>query len=265
MRLGICTGIDGMADAAAAGYDYVELAVPVLIADQDEAAFAPVRKSILDAPIPVEALNCFVPGHLRMTGPEVDLAAVRAHMDTALRRASEIGASIVVMGSGAARRAPDDFPLDRAMAQFVEAARMAGETAEKYGVTVALEPLVTKQCNFFNRVDTGVEIVEKVNHPRLRLLTDLFHFTAAGEPWENIVQAGARLAHTHLATPSIPETAEGEAYDFANFFAALAEAGYDTRSSVEDNPGLLRQAPGPRVEAYRAVREFVASFLPARV
>jgi len=259
MRIGICTGLDKLEAAYEAGYAYVESGVATLLPDQDEAAFAPVRKQFLAAPIRVEAFNGFLPPTLKVTGPEVDLDAVARYMDAALRRASEVGAKIVVFGSGGARCAPEGFPIDQAWAQFDVAGRLAAETAERYDVTIALEPLLKRACNFFNRVEEGAAMVDRVNHPRLRLLTDLYHISAEEEPFENITKAGKRLVHTHLATPAIPETGEGIAYDFAGFFCALHAAGYDARTSVEDNPGLL--GGKHNVEVYRAVREYVEQFL----
>jgi hypothetical protein len=64
----------------------------------------------------------------------------------------------------------------------------------------------------------------------------------------------------HLATPSLPETAEGADYDFAGFFKALRAAGYDGRVSVEDNPGLLGKAASKK-DAFFAISRFLNSFL----
>ena len=259
MRIGICVGLDKLNEAHEAGYAYVESGVATLLPDQDDAAFAPVKAQILAAPIPVEAFNGFLPGTLKVTGPEVDLAAVGRYMDVALRRAAEVGAKIVVFGSGGARCAPEGFPHDQAWAQFDVAARLAAETAQRYDITIALEPLLKRACNFFNRVEEGAAMVDRVNHPRLRLLTDLYHISAEEEPFANIVAAGKRLVHVHLATPAIPETGEGVAYDFAGFFKALYAAGYHDRASVEDNPGLL--GGKHNVPVYRAVLEYVEQFV----
>ncbi len=265
MRIGICTNPDLLDDAYAAGYAFAEMAAASLMFDQDDAAFAPIRARLLAAPIRVEAFNCFLPAHLKVTGPEVDLPAVGRHMDTVLRRASEVGASIMVFGSGGARTIPDGFPVERAREQFVEAARLAGQTAAKYGMTITLEPLLKRGCNFFNRTDQGITYVDTINHPNVRLLTDLYHITWEGEPFEHMVAAGPRLAHIHTATPCLPATGtdNGPVYDFPNFLATLARAGYDGRISVEDNPGLLGKFQPPLTEVYRVMREYVESCLPA--
>ena len=263
MRIGICTGEEHVAAAAEAGFAYVELTVGVLRPAEGEAAFQAVAARLAALPLPAEAFNCFLPAELRVTGPEVDLTAVGAYMDTALRRVAAVGGKIVVFGSGGARRAPEGFPLERARAQFVEAARLAGETAARYGVTIVLEPLVARMCNILNRVDEGAAYVRAVAHPRVRLLTDLYHFAEGGEPLAHLEQNAPLFAHVHLATPSLPETAPGTAYDFIGFLAALRAGGYDGRISVEDNPGLLGGKPD-LTPAYRAIYAYVESCLASR-
>ncbi len=265
MRIGICITPEHAVDAHAAGFDFIEIGCSFLLPEQDEAAFAPVRKSLIAAPVPVEACNIFLPPRLKVTGPDVDLQAVGAHMELVLRRASEVGASIMVFGSGGARRAPDGFPVETAQEQFVTAARLAGEIAARHGMTVTLEPLLKRACNFFNRTDQGLAYVDRIGHPHLRLLTDLYHMAWEADPFENMIPAGARLAHIHLATPCIPETGtdNGPAYDLPGFLAALRRAGYHGRLSVEDNQGLLGKATRPLVEVFAAVRRHVVECLAA--
>jgi sugar phosphate isomerase/epimerase len=254
----MCCGIDRLQEVADAGYAYVEPSVSgTLIPEQDEAAFAPIRKKIEASPIRTEAFNMFVPAHLRVTGPEVDRKRLAAYMEVAVRRASEVGASIIVFGSGGARRAPDGFPKDKALEQFADAAKLAAEAASKCKITIILEPLNSKQCNILNRVDQGAAMVDRVNHPNFKLLADLFHVHADNEPVQNIVAAGKRMGHAHLATPSIPETGPGIEYDFKSFLKALKTAGYDGRISVEDNPGLLGKKTPPLTEVYRAIKAFI--------
>ncbi|MBU4247718.1 MAG: sugar phosphate isomerase/epimerase [Verrucomicrobia bacterium] len=260
MKLGVCTSIEGLADAAAAGFDFAEMPVSSLALEKGEADFAAIRQGILSAPIRVEVFNCFLPGSLKVTGPAVDLEAVRRHMEAALRRAAEAGAAIMVFGSGGARSLPEGFSVDRGWSQLAEAARLAADIAVRNKMTVVMEPLFKQACNLFNRVEQGAVLVDRIGHPRLRLLADMFHMAREQEPFDDIAAAGERLAHIHLAMPSIPEMAEGVAYDFPGFFAALRQAGYDGRVSVEDNPGLLAKRIGSRLNAYRAVREYLAPF-----
>lgn len=138
---------------------------------------------------------------------------------------------------------------------------MAAEIGDRYGITIVMEPLFKRACNFFNRVDQGVALVDRVGHSRLGLVADLFHMQAEAEPMANLVEAGARLGHIHLATPAIPEPGEGTMYDFAAFFQALRAGGYDGRASVEDNPGLLSKYQPPLTPIYRAMIAFLSGMM----
>lgn len=267
MKFGICTDINRIQTAADAGYDYVEMTASTLVPTEDESAFAAVIQKIRKAPLPVEAFNVFLPVAHKVTGPTVDLKAMGNYMDKTLRRASEAGASIMVFGSGGARRMPEGFnDLNRAWEQLADAARLAAEIAAKYGMVIVMEPLFKKGCNFFNRVDQGAALIDRVAHPHLKLLGDLYHITMENEPLSNVAAAGKRLAHIHVPPPAIPATGgDGSAYDFRGFFDALKQAGYDGRVSVEDNPGFLRKAesadpgPSPMAAALAYLRKMIQS------
>ena len=254
-----------MPQAREAGYEYVELPTYGLKPEEPEAAFEPILKSIQSSGIPVEACNCFVPAEHKVTGPTADMKDLETYMRKALSRASRAGAKIMVFGSGGARQAPEGFPLDKAREQYRAAAKLAAELAGEVGMTIAMEPLGPAYCNHLNFVSQGSAIVDQVNHPRLRVLADLFHVDKGHEPFEDVTKAGGRLAHVHLATPSLPSvpgTGKGNpSYDFPGFIQAVRKAGYEGRMSVEDNPGVFWELKGDKLPAYRAAREFVQALL----
>lgn len=260
MRIGMCTGIERLADAHAAGYDFAELGLAFTIGAADDESYARMREAILASPIPVEVFNCFLPAEVKVAGPSVDLPAVERYMHTALQRVAEVGASIVVFGSAGARSFPDGFPEVCAWEQLAVAARMAGDIADTLNLTIVMEPVCA--CRYFKRLDQGLEFVERLNHPRVQLLTDLYHMADANEPFANILTAAQHLLHVHLATPAIPETGDGIAYDFTGFLATLAQTGYAARITLEDNPGLLGGKQPPLTGVYRAMLAYVESCLP---
>ncbi len=239
MRYGICMGIGNLAEAKAAGYDFVETSMGELLPTQDDAAFAPVRQQLLTSPIPIEACNCFIPGTIKVVGPTVDVAVMSAYMETAISRASQVGISVVVFGSGGARQSPDGFPLITAHRQFADAARMAGEIGAKYGITIAIEPLSAGECNMINSESEGAQVVEEVGHTHLKLLADIFHMYCQGEPFANLLTVAPYLVHVHLDSFSLPTLAGGRDYDAPAFFGPLAYSGYQGRFSLEDHSNFI--------------------------
>ena len=109
MKLGVCTGPEQWNTAAEAGFDFIECPLNKLAAMTEE-AYQELLKASGNAPIPLYAFNCLLPGDLKVTGPSADEAEQRRYLDLAFSRAHALGASVVVFGSGASRGVPEGFP-----------------------------------------------------------------------------------------------------------------------------------------------------------
>ena len=75
---------------------------PEMDLDAAEARLADVAGCAL--PTPVACI--FLPGSFKLTGPEVDDAALETYVHTAFARAEQAGVEIIVFGSGGARPRP---------------------------------------------------------------------------------------------------------------------------------------------------------------
>ena len=79
----------------------------------------------------------------------------------------------------------------------------------------------------------GASIVERVNHKNIRLLCDLFHMTADGEPPQAIVDAGKHIRHCHIAEAA-ERTAPGtDGDDFRPYLRALKKSA--TKAAYRSN------------------------------
>jgi len=234
MEYGVCTDGALTGEAARAGYDYVELTVAgALMPLADEDRFAESLAEIQAAPLPCMAMNCFIPGDMKIVGPEVDLGALERFVATACTRASRAGVETIVFGSGGARRIPDGFDTDRAGEQIAAFCSMAAPIAGDSGVTIVIEPLSREDTNSLVTVAAAAEVVRQVNHPALRLLVDYYHLGRDGDRLEDIVTAGPLLAHVHVATIANRLPPGAEPCDLGPFFDALKAGGYDGRISIE--------------------------------
>lgn len=260
MRLGICMAIENLIEAHAAGFDYVEISAPHLLPDAGEADFACYRARALSSPLGVESCNCFLPAQHRVVGPEVDLHAVGVYMEIVLRRLAEVGGKVMVFGSGGARHIPDGFPFEEARSQFCAAAQLAGAIAARYDVIIALEPLAFSECNLLNRVEDAMALVVRINHPHVRVLADSYHMLAVGESFESIPIAGSLLAHVHVDMPDLAAYQSGVPSPFPAFFAALRQAGYTGRVSIE-NHSFTPEEGHAMGEYLAAARVYLVGFL----
>jgi sugar phosphate isomerase/epimerase len=251
MRFGICASLTDAAAIRAAGWDYVEEHVQNLlqaaVADGQWKRDAEVKAAAL----PVPVANCLVPGSLKITGPQVDAAALRQYMTTVLHRAGKVGIQTLVFGSGVARNVPDGFDRKTAVKQITDFVRMAAEIAAGQGVTIVAEPLNRGECNILNSVAEAMEYVKAVDHPNFQCLVDSYHFWLENEPLENLRQAMPWIKHVHLADKDgrVAPGLSGKA-DYRPFFRVLKQGGYDGRISFEGTAMPDFTVTAPKVLAF---------------
>ncbi|MBN1246692.1 MAG: sugar phosphate isomerase/epimerase [Anaerolineae bacterium] len=236
MNYGVCADPKYGPVLAEAGFDFIELHVQNnLKTEQPEEAFVAELARIQASPLMPLAANCFVPGHLKITGPAVNWDALAAYAAEAFERAQMAGIRSIVFGSGGARAIPDGFDRDEAWQQLVRFGKLIGPLAQARGVTVVVEPLNVTQgaCNVLTSVGESGRYVRDVNHPNVRLLVDAYHWGLDGDSYDDIVEMGPLLHHVHIATVANRMPPGFEPCDFTAFFSALKEARYDGPISIE--------------------------------
>lgn len=231
---GVCASPETSAALRAAGWDFVEGNIQGLFQplapDEQWTAAQSVRQSVL----PMPAANSLLPGKLKVTGPDVDSGALRAYLGNALRRARQCGTSVLVFGSGAARKIPEGFDRDRARRQILDFLGMAAPLAAEQGVTLVVEPLNRKETNVINSVAEAMEYVREIGHPGFQCLVDSYHFWLEDEPLTNLEAAMPWIRHVHLADKE-GRVAPGQSgtSDYRPFFRVLKAGGYDRLISIE--------------------------------
>ena len=252
MEFGCCAPIDRAEAVKAAGFDYLEAAVTSLIPDQDDATFSSILAQYQASPIPVKAFNLFLPRDLKVTGPEIDEERIRQYVGRALARVQQIGAGIIVFGSGGARNIPDGFPRDEAENQLVHFLNIVADAAEQTDVTLAIEPLNTRESNIINSVAEGAEIAARVNRPSIQVLADFYHMDEEDEPLSNISAYKNQLAHVHVADTNRHAPGSGQ-YPYPEFVAQLRQANYDALVSIECRWNDFETEAAPAVDFLRRV------------
>jgi sugar phosphate isomerase/epimerase len=237
MRFGICAGLSKAAAVAAAGWDYLEMGMSSELVPEreDSAVWAEKKATLLALPLPCETFNLFVPGKLKITGPEVSQVVLTRYVHTALTRAAEVGGKIIVFGSGGARQLVEGWSVEQAHAQLLWFLNQCADAYEKTGVVVAIEPLNRHECNLLHTVAEGAALAREVGRPGVRNLADTYHMERNGdESLADIIASADCLAHVHTADTGRKAPGTGS-YDHAALFATLKDAGYDARISIECN------------------------------
>ena len=244
MRFGCCVAPYQIDILARAGYDFCELPAAAVEPFADDATALPALRALAAAPLRPEAFNVLVPAKLPLVGPHVDHDVLRTYLRRAFDRMVQLGGAVVVLGSGGARRIPEDMPREQALDQLADSLALATDEARRAGIDLALEHLNQNECNVFTSIAECQAFIEQRGLVGLRLLADLHHLEVEHEPADNVIAAAALLAHVHVADGDRRAPGVG-GYDYAGFMAALRAVGYGRRISAECQwEDLAEQAPG---------------------
>jgi sugar phosphate isomerase/epimerase len=234
MKIGVCAPIDKAAIAMDAGADYIELNCSATLQPYlTDAEWAPMRSRLLNLPLPVMAFNVFYNSG-KLIGPDANLEQLVRYANRAATRAREIGAGIIVIGSGAARSAPPDISQARAMSQFRRFLEACADAGERNGVKFCIEHLNRHETNLINSVSAAAELVRVIHSPYLRLLIDSYHMDVEREPMRAIVESHGLISHVHTADSDRVPPGQGE-YDHVRLRQTLRIGGYSERISIECN------------------------------
>lgn len=232
MNFGLCGAFDLLELAEKIGFDYLELKVTE-IAGWTEEVFEANRRKIRESKVACDCFNVLFPGDLVLLGPEADEKRRVEYLRFAFDRLKRLEGSIVVFGSGRARRKPQTESFFNAYRELVCVTRQIGNLAAEYGLTIVIEPLNRKECDLINSMAEGALLVADTGLDNVRLLSDFYHVATDGEPLEDLTRIGA-FSHIHIASK------EGRRYplpgqpdDYLQFFRRLKETGYNSRVSIE--------------------------------
>jgi D-psicose/D-tagatose/L-ribulose 3-epimerase len=229
MRFGACGAFESAELLLDAGFDIVELPVFSLFETETFGDNASLSGKL-------ETYNCFVPGSMKVVGPSVDWPAVKEYVATVLDRIVLLGGKLVVFGSGGARRIPEGYSRDEARRDTLAFLTIAGDGASSRGLTVAIEPLNSGECNWINSVEEAYELAVELNHPAVGVLSDLYHVSLENESYEGMRKAGRSLMHVHVASPITREAvSKADLPVLCAYFKVLKEMGYDGRIVLECN------------------------------
>lgn len=131
----------------------------------------------------------------------------------------------------------DDITQDQQTAVVVKGLKRLAPIAEQAGVTIVLEMLnvlVNHPGYFLVYTPHGVEIIQAVNSPNVKLLYDIYHQQISeGNLINNITKNIKIIGHFHIGdNPGRKQPGTGE-INYKNVFKAVHETGYDGFLSME--------------------------------
>lgn len=232
--IGICTSFSNDSIAAATGFTFLEETVrKILSPSLSEVQFREQLHAIKDSRCKIQSCNVFIPGDLKLNGPQVNEQRILGYVDSVMQRAKIAGIQLIVLGSGEARKIPAGADRAQCVQQFIQLGRKMAVVAAKYGIIIAMENLNTSETNFVNTLAEGNEIVTAIHHPNFRLTADIYHMLRENESPASIEKAKGILVHCHIAEKDkrTPPGVAGD--DFRPYFAALHKIGYSGHIMME--------------------------------
>ncbi len=248
IKLGICNELfegwdfaDVCRTVKEIGYDGLEIA-PFTLAPRDRCDFAPRRRRELKAIVEDAGLETIGLHWLLaktegfyLTSPDDAVRRATADYLKALAEATrDLGGSLMVLGSPKQRDLLPGVTYDQAADYALEVFESILPVLDSAGVDLCLEPLAPSETNFLNTCAQAMELIRRVDHPRLRLHMDVK--AQSSEPGTTVPELIRRYAsqagHFHAQDVNLRGPGMGDV-DFGPIMAALVEAGYDRWVSVE--------------------------------
>ncbi len=227
------------------GYDGVEFALK----RADEVDCDALERLLAETGLEVSCISTgqvYADLGLSFTDPDPEKRATVLDVFTGLiDLAADFGKLVNI---GRVRGQIGSVPHEEAEGRFIDMVRKICDYAAPKDVTLILEPVNRYEIDFINSVADGVELMQKVNMPNIKLMPDVFHMniedvTIGGELARNIEY----VEYIHVADSNRWAPGQGHT-DFSEIFSHLKEANYSGWVSAEILP-----EPDPDTAARQAV------------
>lgn len=154
----------------------------------------------------------------------------------------EMGGKIMVFGSPK-NRVRTGRGYSECIAWAAEGFAEAANEAERFGITVCIEPLAPTETEFIQSSDEGMKLVSMVGHPNFGLHLDAKAMIGTHEDETEVLgKLGPQVRHFHVGDPGLaPPGSTG--VDHSGFGRALRNVGYQGYVSIE-----MRRGFGPTRE-----------------
>lgn len=241
------------------GFDTVETSVGSVLelSDEERTRLAADREA---GRFELNVCNCLLPSGYSVFTDAAGTKRLFDYLEDVFSKLSGIGVKTVVFGSGRARSIPDGMNPEEGEAFLLNYLTRCNGLCEKYGITMALEPLNSGETNWVQTVPDGARVVRKLNLPHIRLLADGFHMAKMGEDPGVLRDVGDILVHTHFAEVThrhAPYTYDTDYED--RFFGVLKEIGYNGIMTCECGyRNLHEDARNAALRIQEAVRQVSA-------
>lgn len=246
------------------GYEGVEIA-PFTFANDIRNVNEPdrmkIRRASENAGLHIVGLHWLLvaPSGLSCTSSSMDVRkATSDYLIELTRFCHDLGGKIMVFGSPKQRSVPADGGRETAIQRLYETLLPSVRLAEKYGITICLEPLPKMETDFINTIEEAEYLMGRFVSPSVKTILDV---KSAGTEKlstpELINRYSQIISHVHANDANRRGPGFGET-DFVPIFAALNDVKYNGWVSVE----VFDYSPDPETIAHESIRYMKGSLNP---
>jgi D-psicose/D-tagatose/L-ribulose 3-epimerase len=131
--------------------------------------------------------------------PEIRRAGL-AHLQACLAGAEKLSSPILGGVTYTAWGQTSGLGVQQRRDTCIQSLRLAGKMAANHGVTLCLEVINRFEGDLLNTVAQGIQLINEVDHPNIKLHLDTFHMNIEEDSLsEAILTAGHYIGHFHCA------------------------------------------------------------------
>jgi sugar phosphate isomerase/epimerase len=225
-----------LASARDAGFDGALLPVAAVMEWDDDESFAHERKNLSAQGLSLTVFEAPLPKGVRVTEPGFNIYSWTEYLKTALRRCSQVGCKMITWGDGRARVLPFEGEIGTHKENFNQFVFMLCDIAERFGITVCIEPLGAKRTNYLNTPKEMVDFFSLIGKSNLAMAIGPRDLVEMGLGPEALSTFKDSIAHIILEHPLTADTSvpplPSDGYDYAPFFASLGKLNYEGTASL---------------------------------
>lgn len=224
---------------ADSGYQGIEVA-PFTLAEDIRTLQSSDRRelahSALRAGLDIVGLHWLLvsPKGLSLTSQDPALRTATADYLVALVDfCADLGGHILVLGSPAQRRIPDDDNATLAAERLQHCLEPALERALLHRISLCIEPLPPPEADFILTLSEATALIRRIGHPSLRTIFDVKSASSEDTSLPALIcEYAPYIAHVHANDANRRGPGFGET-DFLPILSTLQTVGYDGYVSVE--------------------------------
>nr|WP_321460901.1 TIM barrel protein [uncultured Cohaesibacter sp.] len=221
--------------AKEAGFDAVECHWPY---QQDASQ---IRLALGKTGLPMLGINTSKgnrPGDFGLAAQSERTEEARAAIQQAFSYARAIKARAIHVMAGCTEQQP------LAQSQYLENLSYACDLADREEMTVLIEPIngLDSEGYFLQRVAQAADIIDKLDHPRLKIMLDCYHAHRMQDDPVDLMKAYLPfIGHVQIASfPNRQEPDENE--DFRDMLMQMTTLGYEGYFGAEYHPRSTEEA-----------------------